>query len=124
MSDTDSKKVAFLSDGYTEEFCIPEGDDYPAVKGTFRPQTSIQGLGYRQKAKALGEEDEVGLARVTADMLADVIQTWDIVDERGEPVEVSTTNMERLEFSLTEELLKTVAGDKERRRQEADRKNS
>lgn len=117
------KKVAFLSDGYTENFVIPEGDDYPEVRGTFRPPTDMETMEFSRKAEGLEDDDVVAIHHITCEEVTRRVRTWDVRDETGTEVDATVEHMERLPIEVVGKLLAAVAGDKARKRLEADSKN-
>lgn len=100
--------AAFIPDGFTDSFYL-DGIErlYPAVRGRFRPCTHEETGEYFAASRSLKPREQ---DRKAAQLVAQRIVDWNIVDPAGEPVAVAAENVLRLNRVLFSRLLAVVTG--------------
>ncbi len=108
-------KCAFISDGYTRDGFIAETEFHPDVHFTYRPSTGtertvVSGLIRIEHAKGT----EKGLAqteKLAADLLVSHLVAWDIVDDKGDEVELNAANALLVEPHTFNRLYSIIMGE-------------
>ena len=108
---TDRRKLAYISDGYTEAFVSPETRSVPEIRGTCRRMPWRERAEIRQKFDEISDDDPGRGFVLMTDILERVIITWDVVDETGAPVELTRKHLENLEPAAVLALYSMVFGN-------------
>jgi hypothetical protein len=104
------KRLNFVpNDGYTEPgYLAAIPGKSVEMRFTFRPLLSEEKRKLLETVEKLKPVQEV--VRI-AEVLAENIKSWDVVDAKGDAVPVNTTTMRRMKPSIFWTLWKIVAGD-------------
>lgn len=78
-------KRFFYAAGETKEAKIAESASHPECTFTYIPPTVAQGADIEQRCEDV-RADTRKLAKVMIDVVAEHVRTWNVVDEKGEPV--------------------------------------
>jgi hypothetical protein len=107
----------YIDDGYTMLGRIPSDPGFhPELNFEFRPllQSELLSIGRRQEAlrKRASQDRYVQMETMAADVIAEHVTWWDLVDSRGEPVTISQEAVKRLERHLFGKLYEIILGER------------
>lgn len=98
-------KSPFIDDGYTEEFVLPAGRDWPEVRGTFRPLPGPEVAEFSTRSIRAGKVDDVSaMYDATIDALLLSIKSWDLTTADGKLVALTKESFSKLRKSFLESL--------------------
>jgi hypothetical protein len=101
-----SKKQNFIYDGYTAKGYCKETDLNEEFRFEYRPMLTDKRVKVWDVSKF---SPEMGERKIAAEMVHHVI-SWDVVDEKGNPVPITASNLLKLVPSLWSRLCNIVAG--------------
>jgi hypothetical protein len=101
--------TAFIDDGYTRAaYFKPVEELRPAVRFTYRPALVAERdeILYGPASKGSATVQAMAVAK----MIVSKVKSWDISDQKGQPVAITEGNVIRLEPSLFDRMLQVVLG--------------
>jgi hypothetical protein len=102
-------KSPFIDDGYTEEFVLPAGDQWPEVRGSFRPLPGPELAEFSTRSIRAGKADDVtGMYDATVDALLMSIKSWDLRTAGGNLVAISKESFGHLRKPFIEAMFVTI----------------
>lgn len=100
---------AFIDDGYTLEATLEATNFHPAVSITYRPMLRSERIRLIEKsARAVDDKQAVEASNAVSESLAKHLVKWDVTNSRGEPVQITADNMQKIEPHLFEKIYNKV----------------
>ena len=102
-------KTPYIDDGFTRPFTLPEGKEWPEVKGTYRPLPGplmSDFVGRSTRAENAGQVEEQYEA--TLDALLASLKSWDLKARDGKLVAISKESFSLLRKRFIEALFVRV----------------
>lgn len=117
-----NQRCGIILDGYTLDQTIPESEFHPEVEITFRPLSKVQvadmlgRIAKHYENPAKGEE-------IAAEILANQVKAWSLLDHNGNSVPINKEMMKALEPHLSAEIFDLVRGQAATIKRDEDLKN-
>ena len=102
-------KCGIVLDGYTVDHVLPEGDEYPEVKFSYRPLSKLEFVDFNNRLIKTNETPNRG-EEIAIEILLKHLVSWDLKDHNGNDVKIDKDTLAKLRTTLSKNILNVVMG--------------